>query len=200
MIKNVIFDFGQVMVRFEPEYMVGRYVTDGEDAALLSRVIFDRALWDRLDAGTIEDSEVVLACKSVLPERLHDTAEKIYYNWLYNLPEIPGMKELVHELKTEHGTGVFLLSNISRYFAEHKDENPSLREFDGYVFSAVAGLTKPSAEIFAHICDKFSLDKESTIFVDDNEKNVKGALDFGLKAYLFDGDAVKLRDFIFKNL
>ena len=200
MIKNVIFDFGQVMVRFEPEYMVGRYVTDGEDAALLSRVIFDRALWDRLDAGTIEDSEVVSACKSVLPERLHGAVEKIYYNWIYNLPEIPGMRELVHELKTEHGMGVFLLSNISRYFAEHRDEIPSLSEFDGCVFSAVAGFTKPSAEIFAHVCEKFSLDKESTIFVDDNEKNVKGALDFGLNAYLFDGDAVKLRDFIFKNL
>ena len=40
-IKNVVFDFGQVMVHFEPSYMVGKYVEDKEDAALLEKVVFD---------------------------------------------------------------------------------------------------------------------------------------------------------------
>jgi putative hydrolase of the HAD superfamily len=59
MIKNFIFDFGKVMVHFEPEYMVGKYVDDADDAKLLGEVIFDRLYWDKLDAGTITDEQVI---------------------------------------------------------------------------------------------------------------------------------------------
>ena len=59
MIKNVVFDFGQVLVRFEPSYMVGQYVSDPIDAKLLEEVVFDRLYWDRLDAGTISNEEVI---------------------------------------------------------------------------------------------------------------------------------------------
>ena len=59
MIKNVVFDFGQVLVHFQPAYMVGKYVTDEADAKLLKEVLFDRLYWDKLDAGTITDEEAV---------------------------------------------------------------------------------------------------------------------------------------------
>ena len=111
-IKNVVFDFGQVIVRFEPSYMVGRYVSDEADAALLEEVIFDRLYWDKLDRGDITDEEVMRACRERLPERLWSLADKIYYNWIYNIPEIEGMRELVTKLRDEKGMRVFLLSNI----------------------------------------------------------------------------------------
>ena len=95
MIKNVVFDFGKVMVHFEPRYMVEQYVTESEDVALLEEVLFDRLYWDRADAGTITDEEVIAACKTRLPERLHAVAERIYWNWIYHLPEIDGMRMLV---------------------------------------------------------------------------------------------------------
>ena len=63
MIKNVVFDFGQVLVHFEPSYMVGKYVQDAEDKPLLEDVLFDRLYWDRLDEGTITDEEVLAACQ-----------------------------------------------------------------------------------------------------------------------------------------
>ena len=101
MIKNVIFDFGNVMARFIPEYMTGKYVKDKEDIRLLSGVIFDRLYWDKLDAGTIEDFEVVEACKERVPERLHGAVEEIYYSWIHNLPPVAGMAELVKKI-AEH--------------------------------------------------------------------------------------------------
>ena len=44
MIKNVVFDFGQVLVRFEPEYMTGQYIKDENDIKLMSQVLFDRLI------------------------------------------------------------------------------------------------------------------------------------------------------------
>jgi len=197
MIKNVVFDFGQVMVHFEPSYMVSKYVSDPSDSFLLESVIFDRLYWDRLDAGTITDDEVVFACKERLPERLHGSVDRIYYNWIYNIPEIEGMRELVSDIKKDFGVRTFLLSNICTYFANHRNEIPVLDEFEECIFSAVCGYTKPHAEIFEHLCSVCDILPEETVFIDDSEKNIKGAEAFGITGYLFDGNADALKTYLY---
>lgn len=195
-IKNVVFDFGQVLVYFQPSYMVGVYVSDEGDKALLEDVVFDRLYWDRLDDGTISDEEVVSAFKARLPERLWDVSEKIYYNWVYNIPEIEGMSELVDRIKSRYGVKAYLLSNISKYFASHSDEIAILKKLDGCVFSAPIGIVKPSREIFEHLCKTYKLNPEETIFIDDRADNIEGALRCGLKGYIFDGDVNRLKDYL----
>jgi putative hydrolase of the HAD superfamily len=195
MIKNVIFDFGQVLVRFEPEYMCSLYTDSTEDIKLLSEVVFDRIYWDRLDAGTIENEEFFASIEKRLPERLHETAKKVYLNWINTLPEIPGMRDVI-ALCRELGFGVYLLSNISREFAARYREIPILSLVDGCIFSAECGFVKPSEDIFRYLCETFELTPEETLFVDDNEKNVNGADKFGIIAYLFDGDSNALYDYI----
>ncbi len=195
-IKNVIFDFGQVLVHFEPSYMVGVYVSDKDDKALLEEVVFDRLYWDRLDKGTISDEEAVALIKARLPERLWDVSEKIYYDWVYNIPEIDGMSDLLTHLKIKHGVRLFLLSNISNYFATHVNDIPILKKLDGLVMSAPIGIVKPSYEIFDHICKKYDINPSEAIFVDDRTDNIAGAKAYGIKGYLFDGDANKLKKYL----
>jgi len=195
MIKNVVFDFGQVLVRFEPEYMTGQYIKDENDIKLVSQVLFDRLYWDRLDKGTISDEEVVALSNKRLPERLHEKTAEVYYNWIYNIPQISGMEEIAKELK-EKGVRIFLLSNISTYFAAHAKEIPVLSHFEKCIFSAVCGHTKPNADMFAHLCKECRINPSETLFIDDSEKNISGATDFGIQGYLFDGDAGKLRGYL----
>lgn len=192
MIKNVIFDFGQVMVRFDPYAIAAHTLNDPADAALLVPVLFDRLYWDALDAGTITDREVLDAVCARIPARLHGAASEIYYGWIHHLPEIPGMRELVRDL-TARGIHVALLSNISHYFVTHAHEIPVLSLFEYCVFSSDLGISKPDARIFAKACEGGGFDPAETLFVDDNAANVQGARDFGLHAYLFDGDAQALR-------
>lgn len=199
MIKSVVFDFGQVLVHFEPSYMVGQFVTDRDDARLLETVVFDRLYWDSLDAGTISDEDVVQACCMRLPERLWDVASKIYYAWIYNIPEIEGMRALLEELR-ENGVPLYLLSNISSYFATHCDEISMLSYFEKCVFSAVCGRVKPNADIFAHLCAVCGLCPEETLFIDDSEKNIAGAEAFGIHGYRFDGDVSRLRAYLADTL
>jgi len=195
-IKNVVFDFGQVMVHFEPSYMVGKYVEDKEDAALLEEVVFDRLYWDKLDAGTITGEKTLEECRKRLPERLWDVADTIFYNWIYNIPEIEGMKELVSYIKSRYGVKILLLSNISHYFADHANEVEALKDFDGFVFSARIGIVKPSHEIFDYLCKKFEITPSETVFVDDNRSNIEGANSFGIHGYLFDGNVEKLKCYL----
>jgi len=200
MVKNIIFDFGQVMVRFERKYMVEQFVTDPEDSALLQKVVFDRFYWDKLDAGTVEDEEVLnLICERI-PERLYASARNIYYNWIYNIPDIPGMTELINFLKEKFGVKIYLLSNISKYFAAHIGEIACLRDFDGCILSSTCGFTKPHRDIYEHICSKFSLIPEECIFIDDRADNIKGAESYGINGYVFDGDSSRLKKYLINLL
>ena len=194
-VKNVIFDFGKVLVEFEPENICKKYLTEEADVRIMQSVLFSRYYWDKLDAGTISDEELIRSVKENLPEHLHDAADEIYFNWIYNIPEIEGMRNVILLCK-EKGFGVYLLSNISLYFASHKDEIPILSLIDGEVFSAVCGFVKPSLEIFEYITNKFNLTPSETLFIDDNAKNTEGAEKFGIRSYHFDGDSKKLYNFI----
>ena len=189
MIKNIVFDFGNVLVSFDPRYMTRQYVKDEGDVALVSEVLFDRLYWDRLDAGTITDEETLAECRKRLPERLWDVADKIYYNWIYNIPEVEGMKELVSYLKKTYGVKICLLSNISRYFADHSGEIDCLKEFDKIVMTGYLGIVKPHKEIFDYLCDYCDIKPEESIFIDDNKANIAGADAYGIHTYLFDGDS-----------
>ena len=199
MIKNVVFDFGQVLVHFIPAYMVGKFVQDGQDSELLQQVVFDRLYWDKLDAGTITDEEVLTAIKARIPERLWRVSEEIYTRWMENIPEIDGMDELLSELKAQ-GKRLFLLSNISKGFAARSGEFPILRHFEKKVFSAVCGYVKPSKEIFEYLCAECEILPQETVFIDDSAKNILGAESCGIRGYLFDGNVEKLRKYLSENL
>jgi putative hydrolase of the HAD superfamily len=199
-VKNVLFDFGQVLVWFDTKYMVNKYVEDEDDRALLSEVIFDRLYWDRLDLGTISDEETMACVLKRLPRRLWDVAETIYYNWIYNIPEVPGMRELIKYIKEKYGVHVYVLSNISKYFASHSHEIPILREVEGCVFSSSLGIVKPDIRIYQHVCEKFGIEASETIFVDDSKPNIIGAANAGMGGFLFGGDAEPLKAFLDEQL
>jgi putative hydrolase of the HAD superfamily len=191
MIRNVIFDFGQVMIRFDGDIMTAPYVAE-EDRAAVRDVVFDRKYFDALDVGAMTDEEAKADYRRRLPERLWESADLVYDNWIRNLPPIEGMAELVRDLK-KAGYSVYLLSNISRYFSSHKEANPVLFEFRDWVFSAEVGLVKPDPAIFRLAVEKFGVVPKETLFVDDNAKNLEGAASVGLSTYLFDGNADRLR-------
>ena len=195
MIKNVIFDFGQVLVHFIPNYMTKAYIENESDVRLTEEVIFDRLYWDKLDAGTITDDEVVELIKERLPERLWQNAEKAFRNWIYNIPQIEGMEENVIKLK-EKGINICILSNISKGFAERYEEIPILKHFDKFVFSSTCGMVKPNKDIFEHVLNKYNFKAEETLFIDDRKENIEGALSVGINGYLFDGNAEKFSKFI----
>lgn len=196
--KNFIFDFGQVIVKFDTEYMTAAYINE-PDIKAVEEVVFDRLYWDRLDAGTITDDEVREGICGRLPKELQDNACKVYDNWYKNLNFIDGMPELIKDIKAKGGK-LYLLSNISETFAKEYKNAPNIAEilslFDGLVFSAPLGITKPNKEIFDYILNEYNLNPYETVFIDDNEKNASASCKENISGYLFDGDVDKLKSYL----
>lgn len=199
MIRNYIFDFGNVLGRFCPEEMTAAIVSNPAVAAVICPVLFDRLYWDKLDYGGITDDQLKAAVCARLPQEYHECACRIYDRWHTLMPPVPAMQELVADIKAQGGR-LYLLSNISVGFTKHYSECEWIRElfsqFDGLVFSGPIGLAKPNRAIFEHLLTRYGLRAEECVFIDDTQKNITACEAVGIRGILFDGDADKLREIL----
>lgn len=191
-IRNVVFDMGGVLFRWEPLAMSRRVCDTEEDARLLSQAVFESQEWVWQDAGAVDEETVAWASKTRVPHRLHAAAEELVFHWHDHRVHIAGMEELICDLK-EEGYGVYLLSNAGESFARYEAQLPARACFDGMVVSCYEHVVKPDARIYRTLLERFGLEAGECLFVDDTPRNVLGARRVGMRAYHFAGDVQFLR-------
>ena len=192
MIRNILFDMGNVLIRFDREYFIDRLGVSPEDRQLLLREVFLSVEWVQMDRGSIVEEQAVAQVCRRLPQHLHDAAEKLIAMWDRPILPIDGMYELIEELKNA-GYGIYLLSNASLRQHEYWPRIPASRFFDGTIISADEGVMKPDAEYYLRALNRFGLKADECFFVDDVPSNIEGALYCGIPGAIFRGDASLLR-------
>lgn len=193
MIRQVVFDMGNVLVHYRPRRLVQLVGAAEEDQPLLLREVFGSVEWVRLDRGCMESEEAIAAMSARLPRRLHPAARTLVEGWWkLELAPVEGMEALVGEVKAL-GLGVYLLSNATVHLPEYFDQIPGSQYFDGRVVSADWKLLKPQPEIYRTLLREYGLRPEECFFVDDLNVNVEGACHVGMTGAVFDGDMARLR-------
>ena len=192
MIKNILFDMGQVLIRFDQKFFIQRLGIEDADMELLLREVYRSVEWVQMDRGSLREEEAFERIRARLPERLHDAAWKLVIMWDRPILEIDGMYELVAELK-ELGYGVYLLSNASVRQHEYWPRIAASRFFDGTLISADVNVVKPQPEIYRLCLEKFGIKAEESFFIDDVGANIEGAVFCGLQGAVFHGDVTCLR-------
>ena len=192
MIKNILFDMGQVLIRFDQKYFIKRLGIEDADLDLLLREVYRSVEWVQMDRGTLREEDAFRSISKRLPERLHDAAWKLICMWDRPILEVAGMYELVEELKGL-GYGIYLLSNASVRQHDYWPRIPASRFFDGKLISADVHVIKPQPEIYRLCLEKFGLQAEACFFIDDAPANIEGALCCGIAGAVFHGDAKLLR-------
>ena len=151
MIRNIVFDMGNVLIRFDPPYFMDRAgITDPEDRELILRELFLSVEWAQMDAGTLTEETAEPLILARIPEKLKSKVSDLLYHWADRRDEIPGMKELVRRLK-EAGYGIYLLSNASAAQHEYWPKFPVSRLFDGKLISCDVKIVKPCQIGRAHV-------------------------------------------------
>mgnify|MGYP002626816616 CR=1 FL=1 len=191
-IRNVAFDMGGVLFRWDPLAMARRVCDDEEDARLLSGAVFGSTEWAWQDAGAVDEDTVIWTSKLRVPQRLYLAVEELVRHWCEHREPIAGMGELVRDLKGA-GYGIYLLSNAGKSFARYEDQLPAYECFDGKVVSCYEHVVKPDVRLYRILLDRFGLNAQECLFVDDVQANVAGARRAGMRAYRFDGDVDALR-------
>lgn len=192
MIDTIVFDMGGVLISWDPDRLIARLGIEGEDARLLRREVFGDVEWVMLDGGQLTEEDALFRMRQRLPERLHDAAERCVFWWKDPFWPIPGMEDLIRELKGL-GYRILLLSNATSALHEYFPRIPGSDCFDGGIVSADLKLLKPQHEIYEALLEKYSLQPERCFFIDDYAPNVTAALRCGLRGSVFFGDMLRLR-------
>ena len=184
--RNIIFDFGNVLVEWHPEQVYGEYFGDEAKAWWFLRHVADLDWRQRIDAGESQD-----ACIAELKARQPEYAEAIELyrsHWREMLTgEMPGMRELLIELRVK-GYEIYGLTNWSmETFPEAREHFGILQLIDRYVVSGAERLVKPDPRLFRVLLDRYDLKAEECTFVDDNPDNVAAARALGMEGIVFHG-------------
>lgn len=184
MIKNVIFDIGNVLMQFTWRKYIHTLFLDEETIKHVNGAIWHSGLWNELDRGVMLEEDIFHEMRNRDPKYKNEVIFALQgVAGCFNKVDyaIPWIKEV-----KKSGRGVYFLSNYSP-FAQRC--NPECLDFlpymDGGIFSCDVKHIKPDKAIYKELCNTYHLKPEECIFIDDNEANVKAAIEFGMRAIQF---------------
>lgn len=184
MIKNIILDIGDVLVKSDYSRFFAGKGCDEETIKRLEAATFFSPVWKELDRGEWDFSRIIEG----FIENDHGLEEK--FRTIFN--DMSGFitaflyaKEWISELK-KSGLKVYRLSNISdKICRDCAKELEFLEITDGYVLSYRERLIKPNPEIYRLTLERYGLKTEESIFIDDIEQNVKAAKELHIHGIVF---------------
>ncbi|MDF7641012.1 HAD family phosphatase [Bifidobacterium sp. ESL0784] len=195
-IENVIFDFGNVLVGWDPQAaMLPRYSKELTDKFLDNDVSGFYDASDAMDIGGTA-AQAVAWVRGKNGEPWATMADYYYRNFVDSLiGPVEGMRVLVNDLKAA-GIGVWGLSNwATELFPPAKEMYPILSDLDDAVVSGYVKLRKPHRDIFEFSLKRFGIPADTALFVDDKAMNIVGANSAGIRGVRFN-DSYKLREIL----
>jgi FMN phosphatase YigB (HAD superfamily) len=156
MVKNIIFDIGNVLLQFKPLDYLKMTFNDDNIEKLLYKEIFQCEEWIHLDRGILTQAEAINIISSRNPnQEVH--IKKCMDNWIDILTPIEGTVKILNELK-ENGYKLYLLSNFhSLAFETVYSKYDFFKHFDGGIISYKENLLKPETEIYTKLLDTYNL-------------------------------------------
>jgi len=180
--KNILFDMGNVLVTYNPEWVIRHYTEDEALIREVKNIVFHSQEWLLLDAGLIEEEKAERNWMERLSsDKAREIAHLSFLNWhLYNMKVIPGTAEIIRALK-ENGKEIYLLSNASmRLLSIYKEVIPAVECFSGIFYSAAHKCVKPQDIIYERFLKEYSLNPSDCFFIDDLEENISAAKAVGI--------------------
>lgn len=194
MIKNIIFDIGNVLISFNPIDYLSHKFDDEVLRQALYNTIFKSKEWLMLDRGTLTEEEAVHIFCTRQPH-LQNQIKYVMENW--HEMHIP-MNESVQLLKHFKSSGyhIYLLSNYhKKAFKIISERYDFIREVDGRIISCDVKLLKPEKSIYEALLNTYGLKPEECLFLDDAPENIEAANRLGINGVCFK-DAESIYGFI----
>lgn len=187
MIKNVVLDMGNVLLDFNPEFVMNMFCSSPEEKEIIDKELFNGPEWKMGDRGDIKDKDRFDLVKVRVPEQYHEALKNCADRWDVCMTPLDGAREFCESVK-ESGLGIYVLSNASDLFYVYFPKFLPLDFFDGVFVSSDYLMLKPDVEIYKTFLEKYGLKGDECLFIDDREDNIEGAKKAGLNTFRFEGD------------
>jgi 2-haloacid dehalogenase len=181
---NVVFDIGNVLVHWEPRALYRKiFASEDEVEWFIANVC--NSDWNLEQDRGRSFAEAVREATARFPE--HADAIAAYdLRWHETMPgPIDGTVGILEELR-QRGTPLYAITNFNQdKFRETLERFSFLRTFRDIVVSGDERLLKPDPAIYRVLLERNGIDAAACVFIDDSEKNVRGAEAVGMKAIHF---------------
>lgn len=184
MIRNIIFDVGQVLVDFRWRDYMAELGISPETIELLGKELVMAPIWSELDLGVRPEEDVYADMCRKLPEH-EEEIRRFLDRPIEIVRPFAGTRAWVQDLK-ERGYGIYLLSNYPRSLFElHVRYTFNFMDLiDGKIVSAFEHLVKPQPEIYELLLSRYGLRADECVFLDDRQENLDAAKQFGIQTIL----------------
>jgi 2-haloacid dehalogenase len=185
-IEAVIFDLGGVLLDWDPRYLY-RKLFDDEEA--MERFLDGVCTMDWHEAND-RGVPYQVTCAQLAAE--HPEHAEHIWAWGTRTEEmvggpIAGTVEILRELVRDGSVRLFALTNMEAHtYPLRRERFEFLRWFEGTVVSSSEGVIKPEPQIFRVLLERYGLEAESTLMIDDNPRNVEAARALGMPAIRFE--------------
>jgi putative hydrolase of the HAD superfamily len=199
---NLVFDFGAVLVEWQPARLLQTYFPKSADTpegfGQLAQDFFHHADWQSFDRGTLGLAEVArrTAARLELPPLQVQGLMEGIGDLLTAKPDTLAVLEDLHlqraHKKSAHKQPLrlYYLSNMPVPFARTLEKNHAfLSWFDGGIFSGDVQHIKPEASIYQLLQSRYQLAPAQTLFIDDMPVNVQAARACGWTGIHFESAA-----------
>jgi len=184
MIKNIIFDLGNVLLNFKPLEFLYAKIPEKQMAHQIYEEIFKSGEWLALDRGVITEEEAINA----ICDRNTEQSQLIKFvmnDWYQMLTPIEDVIDVLKELRNM-GYKIYFLSNFHLLAYEDVYKRYDFfKYFDGGILSYKEKLMKPENDIYDKLIKTYEINPNESIFIDDTKENIDGATKLGFKTVLF---------------
>ena len=186
MIKNVVFDIGNVLVDFRWRELMEELHISRQAQDQFETSVFGSCWWHDLDHGTIDEKDAVIR----LREDNLQYKEAFDLVWEHRAELVRPYDYSVAWIDSlrQQGYHVYLLSNYPKdIFTLHASVGafPFLDHVDGKIVSGFVKMIKPDADIYEKLMETYKLKADECVFIDDREENIQGAVNTGMHGIVF---------------
>lgn len=174
MVKNIIFDLGNVLVEFNVDKMIHHFFSSRQEEI---KTFFFADLWDKYDQGLYSKEEMIEMGIEQFPE-LKEEIICLMENWTQFVVPIHDNVEYLKTLKTL-GYNVYILSNIPEDDTLYLKSLKVFDSIDGGVFSYQVKMIKPDKKIYEYLLSTYHLCAKECLFLDDRKENIETAKKLG---------------------
>lgn len=184
MVKNIVFDVGNVLVQWNPIPVVQKVFPELNNHDQLIKELMKSEVWIDLNKGKISEKEAIIRYHQSLSLNLNQL-EILMYEVKESLLPIEGSFALVEKLSKANYPLYIITDNTLDIEAYLRNKYDFWKHFQGVVNSARLGVLKPSPLIYQHLLDSYGLDPKECVFFDDLQANVDGAMAVNMHARVF---------------
>ena len=185
MYKNIIFDFGGVVVQFNPKDFLMDHFMNKRAEEIVYELTFGSQEWQDLDRGIItrEEGNTAMLENAARVNRVFEV-QTVIDEW----PAILRTKEsTVHTMQKLKAAGyrLYYLTNIPADIMDELRQREWFSLFDGGIASCDVHLCKPEPAIYTTLMQTCNLAYDESIFIDDNKVNAQAAYNLGITGILY---------------